>query len=176
MVIDTKEIADRTYLAFASTFRQALEDRSNLLARYCESPIEVALGIAVWMFWEIHGLPLMMHVCPQDEMETKGVKSGDRVLLVPQFKIGPWRADFLLDIIVDGKSAARMIVECDGHDYHERTPAMAERDKRRDRGILGTGIPTFRFTGREIHRDPYGCAWEVFEHLIGIWPRPEAVG
>lgn len=59
-----------------------------------------------------------------------------------------------------------VIVECDGHDFHERTPDQAAHDKSRDRAICTAGFVVIRFTGREIHRDALKCANEIDELLM----------
>jgi hypothetical protein len=59
---------------------------------------------------------------------------------------GPWR---------------KLIVECDGHDFHERTKEQAARDRSKDRCALVSGYDCFRFTGSEIWRDPWKCAYEI---------------
>src|SRR4051812_47242349 len=43
--------------------------------------------------------------------------------IVPQWKIAPYTVDFL--VIFEGIAA---VVECDGHDFHERTKEQAEHD------------------------------------------------
>jgi hypothetical protein len=52
-------------------------------------------------------------------------------------------------------------VECDGHDYHERTKEQAKRDRSRDRRLSMLGFRVARFTGSEIYRNPSRCAEEV---------------
>src|SRR5262245_34455764 len=55
-----------------------------------------------------------------------------------------------VDFIVStsfGAEAIRIVVECDGHDYHEKTKWQASRDKRRDRILQRLGYRVFRFTG-----------------------------
>jgi very-short-patch-repair endonuclease len=69
-----------------------------------------------------------------------------------------YRVDFAFE-------AQKLIVECDGHDFHERTKEQATRDKRRDRDLLKLGWRTIRFTGSEIFKDPDACAKEVAEML-----------
>lgn len=41
-------------------------------------------------------------------------------------------------------------LECDGHDYHERTPEQASHDKERDRELQKLGWFVARYTGRDI--------------------------
>lgn len=56
-----------------------------------------------------------------------------------------------------------VIVEFDGHDFHERTKEQAEHDKKRDRKLTSLGYQILRFTGREVWRDPMACAMEAIE-------------
>jgi very-short-patch-repair endonuclease len=51
-----------------------------------------------------------------------------------------------------------LIVEADGKDYHAGTAEQIAHDKARDRELLTMGIPTIRFTGSDIFKDPIGCA------------------
>lgn len=57
-------------------------------------------------------------------------------------------------------------IECDGHDFHERTREQARRDRRRDRDLTALGWDVFRFTGSEIHHDPDDLAQEIWVHII----------
>jgi very-short-patch-repair endonuclease len=61
-------------------------------------------------------------------------------------------------------------VECDGHEFHERTKQQAAYDRSRDRQILRIGVPTIRFTGSEIYRDQFACAAEVLD-CASAWLR-----
>jgi very-short-patch-repair endonuclease len=99
-----------------------------------------------------------------------------------QRSIDKYRVDFILerwerDYICVGSSTAscpevmlkaRVIVECDGHDFHERTKEQAERDKSRDRELQALGYPVYRFTGSEIWRSAYRCASEANAFLSGL--------
>jgi hypothetical protein len=109
--------------------------------------------------------------------------------ITPQAQIDEYRVDFLLtyeyikteypdeaqellpagiiaitrpELAIHTPFQKNLIVECDGHDYHEKTKAQAARDKRRDRVIQALGYKIFRFTGSEIHSDSISCALEVF--------------
>jgi hypothetical protein len=80
------------------------------------------------------------------------------------------RVDFLLHAYADWPREPeggipgwrRLIVECDGHDFHERTKEQASRDRARDRSAALAGLEVFRFTGSELWKDPWGCALQVF--------------
>ena len=56
-------------------------------------------------------------------------------------------------------------VECDGHDFHEKTKEQAARDKKRDRDLQALGYRVLRFSGSEIYRDVNACILAIFEQL-----------
>lgn len=116
------------------------------LARLCESPIE-ALFLAAFLRYHCPASP---YASCEYEIE-------------PQRGVAGYRVDFLVRFRFEGCERS-VAVECDGHDYHERTREQAERDKRRDRDLLFAGIPVFHFTGRELHRDPAACAGQVVDY------------
>jgi very-short-patch-repair endonuclease len=59
-----------------------------------------------------------------------------------------------------------MVIECDGHDFHERTKQQASRDRERDRNLQSFGFLVFRYTGRDIWSDVFSCASEAIGALI----------
>jgi very-short-patch-repair endonuclease len=119
----------------------------------------------LWVERDWGGFP---KVCPLDspqEMHQEfGPKNEISFWIKPQAKIGAYRADFLLWFEY-GKTVAGVVVECDGHDFHERTKEQASRDKKRDREILKAGFPVVRFTGSDIYKSPSDCAEQVGELL-----------
>jgi hypothetical protein len=71
---------------------------------------------------------------------------------------------------------AILLVECDGHDWHERTPQQASRDRARDRDIYRrTGLAVLRFTGSDIHRDADSCAVEILETAVVEFARHQSL-
>jgi very-short-patch-repair endonuclease len=117
---------------------------------FCESPIEKIMFLCLW------------------DQKAEGFS------IIPQhpFEIGgkEYRADFFLRPYNEPTPRIKIIVECDGHDFHERTPAQAQHDKERDRNFVKNGHHVLRYTGREIYRDPFKCAvdaWQTIESLYG---------
>lgn len=80
-----------------------------------------------------------------------------------ELPIGRFRADFAFVSF-----AGLVAVECDGHNFHDRTPEQAEHDRSRDRFLAKNGWRTLRFTGREIVRDAVECVGEIFDMLEGL--------
>lgn len=76
----------------------------------------------------------------------------------PQVVFGKFRVDFVLK----AKRGKEIVIECDGHDFHERTKEQARRDRGRDRFFASKGITVVRFTGSEIWANPVRCAEQAF--------------
>ncbi|MCL6455084.1 MAG: endonuclease domain-containing protein [Alicyclobacillus sp.] len=76
--------------------------------------------------------------------------SGDnRVRLFLQKQIGKYRVDFAVEY-----GDVKIVIECDGHEFHEKTKEQAARDKKRDRYLASQGYTVLRYTGSEIVKNP----------------------
>jgi len=103
-----------------------------------ESPIEKMLGEALCSL-DVGTLGFALHV---------------------QFPVPPYRLDFAF-VAKDH----RLVVEVDGHEYHNRTKTQAEHDRCRDRALTLQGWRVVRFAGSEVYAAPVRCAQEVLLHL-----------
>lgn len=129
----------------------------------CESPIEEILMAALY---------IENNMSP----ETLFFSSGEYQWgCVPPFEgaahvwqqaaIGQYRVDILIDDTTVPGARRLMVVECDGHDFHEKTKEQARRDKQRDRFLQSKGFKVLHFTGSEIWADPEKCAAEIIDEL-----------
>lgn len=149
---------DDDYVGNSEHFAEAGAEINDLCGNWvnarlqCQSPIEeIMLGQIIFLYdgynavrWdETPDLPK-----PPDAFGT---------WFEIQAPIGQFRADFLFTCHAKGH-VRRLVVECDGHDFHERTKQQAQRDKARDRFMVAEGITVIRFTGSELYREPSECA------------------
>lgn len=125
----------------------------------CESPIEEMLISAVICDPRINGGTVPKILAEKDKFEGH-----EPLLICPQRWIGSHRADFA---IVHQKYWRRLVIECDGFEYHDRNVQMAQRDKARDRAFLIKGWPVMRFTGTEINRRIDVCLDDILGYLLG---------
>lgn len=89
---------------------------------------------------------------------------GENLLIIPQFKIAPFfTVDFLIYLPVLN---LKVIVECDGHDFHEKTKEQAKKDKQRDRFLVMNGFYNFRFTGSEIYNNSFRAVMDIEDFII----------
>lgn len=122
----------------------------------CESPIEAKLLVAMFDHCEFDDMAVRVG----DAVRFFGGTT-DRLEICPQFVIGPYRCDFAFKQFHPNGTITRIVVECDGHDFHERTKEQAQRDKSRDRYLQANGWRVLRFTGSEIHRNAEKCVDEI---------------
>ena len=134
-------------------------DDADAILDLCESPIEEVMQVAL-TFIAVDGM-LIEWMRPDElaqERENLSVRSWW------QKKIGRYRVDCLIQINI-GKTTRSVVLEFDGHDFHERTKAQAQKDKARDRWLAASEYTVLRFTGSEIWAHPEKCAEEIELYL-----------
>ena len=127
----------------------------------CESPIEQIMALRLSDF---------IHSRSKYKMELEDgidiIEAQNQVEIM--LKTATYRVDFkipILDLI--SNQGINFIIECDGHDFHEKTKEQVARDKKRDRAFVAAGYKVIRFAGSEIWNDPLGCAHEALTMIFG---------
>lgn len=154
----------------------------NMLA-WTESPIERLLLLAFLNHgWEPTNMAGYFEVKAATrrhkgfEGERVGARSFARddaahaLLVQPEVTVRGVRArlDFAFISTETNPAGPRvLVVEADGHDFHERTKEQARRDKQRDRAMTLAKWTVLRFTGSEVYSDADAIAGDVFEALRG---------
>ncbi len=89
------------------------------------------------------------------------------LVLQPQARIPTDRGTYTVDFIVSQAHgpSARVAIELDGHEFHEKSKGQASRDKQRERAIISTGLPVLRFTGSEVFNNPRRVIGEIIQHF-----------
>ena len=146
----------------------AIESLGTGVLKKCGSEIERAMLMALWSRGVWRGIVKMT-----EDADLFGIKVSagcehelGRLIMAQQVKIDQYRVDFCLaaELPNSGRTAV-VAVECDGHDFHERTKEQVARDKARDRALALAGVVTMRFAGSEIWKDAGDCADEVFAYF-----------
>jgi very-short-patch-repair endonuclease len=155
------DVVERVLSSFADDIRLELARISDDVGGACESPIEQIMGISLLFSFRLFLPNLRLMPCwPEKESEHAG---SDTYLLLPQFPWNGYRIDWVLKI--PKLKQPYLFIECDGHDFHERTKEQAERDRSKDRLVQLYGVPILRFTGREIYRDATACVAQVLNFI-----------
>lgn len=132
-------------------------------AQQAESPIERKM-LAGLLFCDFGFLDHPACLCRPDELSVDVVAKSRSAIICPQAQIQKlkWRVDFFIVLPTFGRGLPpKLVIECDGHDFHERTKDQAARDRKRDRDLQALSIPILRFTGSEIYRDLDHCIEQI---------------
>lgn len=80
---------------------------------------------------------------------------------------GPYKID--MAVLFDfPEKQYKVAVECDGHDFHEKTEKQARHDKKKDRYLQSHGWLIARFTGSQIYNDPMQCVREIIDLAYSV--------
>ena len=127
----------------------------------CKSPIEQMMAIAIneWLK-DKDALEtefrLQIEIKKVQAQEPIKMKSGKTY--IPDFTIPVFNHKY--------KRTQAFIVECDGHEFHERTKEQVSRDNTRERELMAAGYVVIRFSGSEIYKDPFHCGFEVLDIIF----------
>lgn len=136
------------------------EEVSFAIERACESPIERML-IARLAFIRVYGRAPIVFGLIRPSTPLLYDAPPDLSLLTLQYPIEDYRVDAALWFRDYGGALVGIVVEADGHEYHERTKRQAARDRSRDRALTTAGYHVMRFTGSEIYSATRQCAQQV---------------
>jgi len=139
----------------------------NLLEVGVESPIED-------MFWIAANA-----LCASEFLDVNpGFRIGqdgkpclaDGIYIKPQARIGKFRADFLISQVGIGpdEHLRPVVVELDGHDFHDKDKHQRSYEKARDRNFVKQGFQVLHFTGSDVVKDPFEVAYEALD-LVGCF-------
>ncbi|MCL2840309.1 MAG: endonuclease domain-containing protein [Defluviitaleaceae bacterium] len=59
----------------------------------------------------------------------------------------------------------QVIVECDGHDFHQKTKEQVIRDNERQMALQLAGYDVIRFSGSQIYTNPLKCVKNVYDFI-----------
>lgn len=80
---------------------------------------------------------------------------------------------YIADFVIDSEHTpdqqyigiVKLVVECDGHEYHKSTKEQVKHDNERDYNMKLAGYEVLRFSGSEIYSNPFACAIKVIEFI-----------
>lgn len=83
---------------------------------------------------------------------------------------------YVVDFIFDGENGdfaekigqIKVIIECDGHDFHHKTKKQVEYDNERQLALQTVGYEVIRFSGSQIYKDPLGCAEKAYKYIMSM--------
>lgn len=132
-----------------------IDDIENDFFIQCDSPIEQIFLFTMELYMCTHNVHFEIY--PQYEIQTIKRK---------------YIADFLISFgdyyIATGyypENNVEIIVECDGHEFHEKTKEQVRKNNERDLALKKAGYDVIHFSGSQIYNDYAKCVTEVAEYF-----------
>lgn len=130
----------------------------NFSYEYVESPIEHIFNFAFDLLeFAREGATQYIYLLSQEEITVNGKT---------------YRADFLFDSnecespYSHFPKPFKLVIECDGHDYHERTKAQVKKANERDLALKMAGYDVLHLSGSQIYNEPFECARKVMDYIL----------
>lgn len=124
---------------------------------FCKSPIEKILLMAFNVLTNSGVLEYNFLLSEQVE-----IKAGDKRYI----------ADFVFDTEGDNQdffwfeNKLKLIIECDGHEYHKVTKEQVKHDNERDLALKMVGYDVLHFSGSQIYNEPWKCADVLYSYIM----------
>lgn len=180
MTTTDQKIEDLLRESAELALEELTEKRVN---RHVGSEIERLMLAALWsrIVWRNYGElvthasghahPDLLRMHARKEIEID-VCNEHKMWFIQQMPVGRFVADFGIAAATSVDRTLVVAIECDGHDFHDRTKEQVARDKARDRFFTESDVRLFRFSGSEIWRDAGACADQVIEFVREWQIRP----
>ena len=114
----------------------------------CKSPIEQILLFAFELY-TVDENPECLTLDPQFEVIGKSGKT-----YIADFSISNYNTAERLPILI----------ECDGHEFHQKTKAQVKHDNERDFDLKMAGYDVLHFSGSQIYNDPFKCVKDIYDY------------
>lgn len=118
----------------------------------CESPIEQLMFLALedmFKHFDLFNERYLFRLEVQEEIKFRNSK---------------YRTDINLTMCdLQRKFNHCFVIECDGHEFHEKTKGQVRKDRQRERHLMQLGYRVIRFSGSEIFENPDESALEVWK-------------
>lgn len=60
----------------------------------------------------------------------------------------------------------KIVIECDGHEFHQKTKEQVKRDNEREYTLKMAGYEIIRFSGSQIYNEPFKCAEDTYNYIM----------
>ena len=122
----------------------------------CKSPIEVIFNFAYDLICFSENLTELYLECQREIVSRDGMKK--------------YYADFVFDTennpeMININHDFKLVIECDGHEFHEKTKEQVTNDNERDLELKMMGYDVLRFSGSQIYNKPFRCAAGALDYI-----------
>ena len=123
---------------------------------FCKSPIEIIYCLAYDLILDYENKALWLE--PQYEIVSRDESKHFYV----DFAFIANNIDDLTNI---KNLDYKLVIECDGHEFHEKTKDQVAYDNEREYELKMLGYDVLRFSGSQIYDKPFRCAAQVISYI-----------
>ena len=123
----------------------------------CKSPIEIIFYMAFRIISYDYGIGF--ELIPQHEIIA------DDKRYVADFVFYEKENDIFGFGRYKSKNDFKLVIECDGYEYHNSTKEQVAYDNQRDFNLKMAGYDVLRFSGSEIFDNPWKCALKAYAYI-----------
>lgn len=134
------------------------------------TPIEIIFDVAFFIY---SGFAVSDNVdavfpCCQLELIKQEPVFIDGKKYIPDFLFDGSQADCYDSPKTERVRGIKVAIECDGHEFHQKTKLQVARDNERELALKMHGYDVIRFSGSQIYNDPLGCAEKAFKYITNL--------
>lgn len=123
---------------------------------FCKSPIEIIFSMAFSVLSIGGNFEYNFILLEQESIQTEG---------------GKYVVDFLFSTeenedFYTFEHGLNLVIECDGHNFHNTTKRQVEYGNKRDHDLKLSGYDVLHFSGSQIYKEPWLCAKTVYDYII----------
>lgn len=144
--------SEKNYMAILDDIMNS----KNLSYDACKSPIEKIFNFAYDIVIANEGFEIL-EICslhPQEEIVANGHK---------------YIVDFLFHTEIIGgiyrEHPLKLVIECDGHNFHEKTKEQVAYNNQRDYDLKISGFDVIHYSGSQIYKNPIKCAIDTYAYI-----------
>lgn len=134
------------------------------------TPIEVIFDVAFSIYNEFtvrDNVDAVFPCCQLELLQQEPVFI-DGKKYIPDFLFDGSQADCYDSPKTERVREIKVAIECDGHEFHQKTKLQVARDNERELALKMHGYDVIRFSGSQIYNDPLGCAEKAFKYIANL--------
>ena len=163
------------------TMEQALKDSSWYLDGFLNLPKRIQElmlvhnimdGIMPTTFYEDIDSPIEQIFKTAFELYMD-LNNKEYIFLFPQMPIKIGKKKYIVDFYFEEdeyvnrfNTDKKIIIECDGHEFHQKTKEQVKNDNEREYDLKMAGYEILRFSGSQIYNEPFKCAEDAYNYIM----------
>lgn len=100
-------------------------------------------------------------------------KNKEQIFLFSQAPIKLENKKYIVDFLFEEdefvnkfNTNKKIIIECDGHEFHQKTKEQVQHDNEREYDLKMAGYEVIRFSGSQIYNTPLKCAEDTYKYIM----------